>query len=82
MTPVSGALNTAATPAAAPATINTFASSRRSRDAKRPSTVEPIVPPINIDGPSNPNVFPEPSVIAEAIVLRHSDDRRRVPPRW
>jgi hypothetical protein len=64
------------------ATISTLASSPRRREPKRCSTVDPILPPISIDGPSNPNAFPDPSVTAEPIALRHNCDSDNLPPRW
>ncbi len=63
----SGALNTAASPAAAPA----------AHHARRPCLATPAAPaaadivaaPICTDGPSGPRLVPVPSVIAEATIF-------------
>ena len=69
MTPVAGVLNTAATPAAAPAVSSRRASSRRKKRPRRSWTKRPTEEPAYSDGPSRPTAPPEPMVATPASSL-------------
>jgi len=79
MTPAMGALNVAATPAAAPEPTN--ARIRVWLSLKRCPTTEPMAAPIWTMGPSRPTEPPEPMVIAEPTALTSITMGRMRPPR-
>jgi hypothetical protein len=75
----SGVRNTAAMPAATPATIRIRRSATET-PRMRPQS-EPSAPPICMVGPSRPPAPPDPSVKMEAMVFTHVT-RLRMMPSW